>query len=151
MIRVAIAVTVILAALTSGGSWAADEKEWLDLTDEAINYYQYGHHKEAIATARKALKVGEEIFGPEDIRIVGSIDDLASYLKTDGQYEEAEALYKRALSILEKKLPPDDRYLAIFLDYLANFYDKIDRPDEATALRERAKGVRASAKKKADL
>jgi tetratricopeptide (TPR) repeat protein len=121
----------------------AGEKEWLEVTDQAINYFQAGHRKEAIETARKALVMGEETFGPDSLKVVGSIDDLASYLKADGQVVEAEALYKRALSILEKRLPPDDRYLAIFMNYFANFYDNINKPKEAAALRARAGAIRS--------
>jgi tetratricopeptide (TPR) repeat protein len=134
--------------LAAGCAWA-NEKEWLGLTDKAIGFYQKGKHEEAIAVARQALRVGEETFGPEDLKIVGSIDDLASYLQAVGNYTEAEALYRRALSILEKKLPPDDRYLAIFMDYLANFFDKIGKPDEAAVLKARAKAIRFGEKKKA--
>ena len=144
MLRIIMAALIV--PMVVNYSWA-DEKEWQAVTDEAITYYQAGRHKEAIATARKALKMGEETFGPEDLKVVGSVDDLASYLAAEKQYAEAEALYKRALSILEKKLPPNDRYLAIFLNYLANFYDKIKKPDEATALRDRAKAIRSMASK----
>jgi tetratricopeptide (TPR) repeat protein len=148
MKKISIAIIAILAVFMAAIYSHAGEKEWQAVTDQAITYYQAGRPKEAIAAARKALKMGEEIFGPEDLKMVGSIDDLASYLKSEGRYVEAEALYKRALTILEKKLPPNDRYLAIFLNYLANFYDKIKKPDEATALRARAKAIRSMANKK---
>jgi len=146
----AITVMISMVFFAAAPAWPSDEKEWLALTDKAINYFQAGKKKEAIATARRALKMGEEIFGAEDLKVVGSIDDLASYLKADGKYVEAEALYKRALSILEKRLPPDDRYLAIFLNYLANFYDNIKKPGEAAAMRARANAIRSGANKSAD-
>jgi tetratricopeptide (TPR) repeat protein len=147
MRRSCMIVMVFYAVFLAAGCARADEKEWLELTDKAIGFYQKGQHEEAIATARQALKVGEATFGPEDLKIVGSIDDLASYLQAVGKYDESEALYRRALAILEKKLPPNDRYLAIFMDYLANFFEKIGKTDEAAKLKARAKSIRFGDKK----
>lgn len=122
-------------------SWAG-EKEWLGLTDKAIENYRIGNYNAAVAQARLALKEGEATYGADDLKIVGSIDDLATYLVAVGQTSEAEALYQRALSILEKRLPPGDSYLAIFMTYLAGCYDKLGKPEEAEKLRQRASAVR---------
>ena len=120
----------------------ADQKGWERLTDEAIDNYQAGRHDEAIRIARLALAEGERTFGPEDLKIVGSLDNLATYLARIDKYDEADKLYRRALSILEAKLPSDDRYLAIFMDYLAVFYEKTGSVEYANELRARAKAIR---------
>ena len=118
------------------------EKEWQRLTDEALDHYYYGHNKEAVAVGREALKEAEALFGPDDLKVVGSADSLATYLVATGNIEEADGLYQRSLSILQKKLPADDRYLAIFMDYLALFYDKIGKNDYASQLRQRSEAIR---------
>lgn len=136
---------VLLAALLIASSAclaAPTEAEWQALTDEALDHYYYGRSKEAIEVAREALATGLELFGPEDLKVVGSYDNLASYLAAAGENKEADELYQKAFAILQKKLPPDDHYLAIFMDYLAIFYDKIGRTAYATELRDRAKAIR---------
>ena len=138
----ALIVCISACMMFCAAAFCVDEKTWDDLTDQAIEQYRTGHHEEAVATARLALASGEELFGPEDLKIVGSLDDLATYLNAVGKADESDALYKRALHILEKKLPPDDPYLEIFLNYLAGFYKKAGRPDEAAKLEERARSIR---------
>ncbi|MFH1189683.1 MAG: tetratricopeptide repeat protein [Candidatus Omnitrophota bacterium] len=118
------------------------EEEWQSLTDEALDHYQYGNNKEAVIVAKDAVKMAEELFGPDDLRVAGSIDNLATYLAATGRTEEADRLYRRALAMLEKKLSPDDSYLAIFMDYLAVFYGKIGNDGYAKELREHAKKIR---------
>ena len=136
-----IAVAAII--LSCSVSFAAPtEKEWQSLTDEALDHYQYGNNKEAVAVAREAVKMAEELFGPDDLKVVGSVDNLATYLSATGNTEEADRLYRRALSMLQKKLPPDDSYLAIFMDYLAIFYDRIGNTGYANELRARANKIR---------
>jgi tetratricopeptide (TPR) repeat protein len=120
----------------------AGEDEWMAITDKGYELYKVGKYDDAIAAAREALRMGEELFGPEDLKVVGSVDDLASYLSKAGRDDEAEPLYRRALAILEKNLPPDDSYLAIFMDYFALFLDKVGKKDEADGLRAKAKAIR---------
>ncbi|MCM8760531.1 MAG: tetratricopeptide repeat protein [Candidatus Omnitrophica bacterium] len=137
----AVFLIVSIAAFSSLSSEPTFE-EWQSLTDEALDHYYYHRYKEAVEVAREALKVAIELFGPEDLKVVGSLDNLASYLAATGEYEEADELYQRAFSILQKKLPADDGYLAIFMDYLAIFYEKIGRVEYAEELRSRARSIR---------
>ena len=138
-----VAACIIVFILSFSALSYADEKEWDELTDRAIELYRTGHHKEAVTVARRALKSAEELFGPDDLKVVGSLDDLATYLHATGNNSEAERLYRRALAILDEKLPPDDPYLEIFLNYLYGFYNKIGKPEEAAKLKERARSIRS--------
>jgi len=124
----------------------ADDKEklWDDLQERAIDEYQRKEHEEAVRTQAKALKLAEEIFGPEDLKVAESLDNLAIYSQSIGDYAGAEKFYERALAIMEKKLPPSDHYLAIFSEYVAEFYARIGKKDKEKELRERAKKIRAS-------
>jgi len=135
-----LAAVIILSA--SACFAISTEEDWQRLTDEALDLYHYGNNKEAVNVAREALKAAEEIFGPDDLKVAGSVDNLATYLAAAGNIKEADRLYRRALSMLQKKLPPDDRYLAIFMDYLALFYDEIGKSGYAKELRERANAIR---------
>ncbi len=136
-------IVITAVVLSCSVSFAAlTEKEWQNLTDEALDHYHYGNNREAVAAAREAVKVAEELFGPDDLRVASSIDSLATYLAATGNTKEADRLYQRALSILQNKLPPDDSYLVIFMDYLAVFYDKIGNAARAEELRARANKIR---------
>ena len=147
--RIITIITVMITLLAPVSVAQPSEKEWQRLTNEALDHYYYGRNKEAVSVAREALKEAEALFGPDDLKVVGAADDLATYLVSTGNIEEAEALYQRALAILQKKLPPDDRYLAIFMDYLALFYDKIGKNDYAAQLRQQAKAIRGKGKDQA--
>lgn len=138
-----LALIIIAIGLSTSVSVAVpSEEEWQSLTDEALDHYYYGRYDEAVVVAREALKEAETLFGPEDLKVVGAVDNLASYLVATGNTSEADVLYQRAFAILRKRLPPDDRYLAIFMDYLALFYDKIGKKEYAAQLREEAKSIR---------
>lgn len=142
MSRILILITIAVVLAVSIAMSAPTEESWQRLTDTALDHYYYGRKAEAVAVAREALKEAEELFGPDDLKVVGSVDNLASYLAAMGQTEEADKLYQRAFAMLQKKLPPDDHYLAIFMDYLALFYDKIGKKEYAAELCERAKKIR---------
>jgi tetratricopeptide (TPR) repeat protein len=136
-------IAIVAIILSSSVSFADPTvEEWQDLTDEALKHYQYGNNKEAVAVAKEAVKIAEEIFGPDDLRVAGSMDNLATYLAATGRIEEADRLYRKVLSMLEKKLPSDDSYLAIFMDYLALFYEKIGDGKYANELRAHATKIR---------
>jgi len=121
----------------------AQEKLWLDLTDEAITQYQQKKYDLAIQTARKALDVAEKTFGPEHANVAESLDNLAVYLQAENKFEEAEKLYIRALGIIEKTFGPESEYLGIFLNYLSKFYKKIGKLDVAKQMEDRAAQIRA--------
>lgn len=136
---------VVVSFLSTDPLYAQDEKEkmWDDLQEQAITYYQSKEHEKAVETQGRALKLAEEAFGPEDLKVAESMDNLAIYSQGIGDYAGAEKLYESALAIMEKKLPPSDHYLAIFMDYVAEFYGRIGKKDREKALRERAKAIRA--------
>lgn len=119
------------------------EKAWDDLQEQAITYYQSKEHQKAVDAQAEALKLAEKTFGPEDLRVAESLDNLAIYSQGIGDYAGAEKLYERAMAIMEKKLSPTDHYLAIFTDYVAEFYGRIGKKDKEKELRSRAKAIRA--------
>lgn len=124
----------------------AQEKLWDDLQEAAITCYQNKHYAEAVENQRRALIVAEETFGPEDLKVVESLDNLAVYTQALGKNEDAEKMYDRALSIIEKRLPPDDQYRLTFTSYVAGFYKKIGRDQKAEELYGEVDKIRFGAK-----
>lgn len=155
MIRAIFAIFLIFAAATQAYSQTiseeekrANEKLWLEWTDQAVTLYQQHKYSEAIALAEKALDMAERTFGKDHPNVAESLDNLAIYKQAINKYGEAEDHYKRALAILEKNLAPNDHYLAIFMNYLAKFYRKIGKEGEARSLEEQANLIRSGNMKK---
>jgi len=118
------------------------EDVWTGLQDRAIDYYQAKEHEKAVETQQKALEVAEKTFGPEDLKVAESLDNLAIYSQATGDNKGAERYYRKAIAIMEKKLPPNDQYLAIFIDYVGSFLVKIGKKEEGAKLKERASRIR---------
>ena len=92
---------IALAALLSAPSVCAEGAgiEWDILNDEVKELYRTGQYARAVVVGKKALKVAEEIVGPDHPDVAASLNNLALLYDTQGQYAAAEPLYKLALSI----------------------------------------------------
>ena len=130
---------IALAALLSAPSVCAEGAgiEWDILNDEVKELYRTGRYARAVVVGKKALKVAEEIVGPDHPSVATSLNNLAILYDTQGQYAAAEHLYKRALSIDEKALGPDHPSVATTLNNLALLYRATGRNLEAQELENR--------------
>ena len=130
---------IALAALLSAPSVCAEGAgiEWDILNDEVKELYRTGRYARAVVVGKKALKVAEEIVGPDHPRVAKSLNHLALLYNTQGEYAAAEPLYKRALSIDEKALGPDHPDVATSLNNLAALYRATGRNLEAQELENR--------------
>lgn len=73
-----------------------------------------GDLQEAEQYFRSAVKEGEK-FGPRDIRLASSLNNLALLLNQTLRSKEAEELARRALEIYREALGPEHRYVASVL------------------------------------
>ena len=130
---------IAIAALLSSPSVFAQGAgiEWDILNDEVKELYRTGQYARAVVVGKKALKVAEEIVGPDHPSVATSLNNLALLYDTQGQYAAAEPLYKRALSIDEKALGPDHPSVATSLNNLARFYRATGQILEAQELERR--------------
>ena len=130
---------IAIAALLSAPSVCAEGAgiEWDILNDEVVELYRTGQYARAVVVGKKALKVAEEIVGPDHPSVATSLNNLAGLYMTQGQYAAAEPLYKRALSIDEKALGPDHPGVATTLNNLAGLYRATGRNLEAQELERR--------------
>ena len=130
---------IAIAALLSSPSVFAQGAgiEWDILNDEVKELYRTGQYERAVVVGKKALKVAEEIVGPDHPSVATSLNNLALLYDTQGQYAAAEPLYKRALSINEKALGPDHPSVAASLNNLARFYRATGQILEAQELERR--------------
>ena len=130
---------IAIAALLSAPSVFAEGAgiEWDILNDEVKELYRTGEYARAVVVGKKALKVAEEIVGPDHASVATSLNNLALLYDTQGEYAAAEPLYKGALSIAEKALGPDHPSVATFLNNLAALYRATGQILEAQELERR--------------
>jgi len=111
--------------------------------DRAASYF---HGRAAYSEARplyeRALKICEQVFGPEHPNTAMVLNGLAMLLKDQGNLAEARPLLERALKIDEKALGPDHPNTAAGLNSLALLLHLLGEHAEARPLFQRALGIR---------
>ena len=147
-------VTAVLTALLAGGpeaGWgqakpdAAALDEVKRLNDEIIKLYGAGKYDPAITLAERTLAIVEKAFGPDDLEVATSLNNLGLLYKAKGDYERAEPFYQRALATLEKVLGTDDGKVATSLNNLAALYYAKGDYGRAEPLYQRALAIMAKA------
>ena len=113
-----IALMMVLG-LSLGSIAFAQEVNWNAITNQALALSRQGKHREALPLAKKALKIAERNFSPDDTLVALSLNNLAEVYRALGQYAKAEPLLKRAMAIREKALGPDHPHVA---QSLKNFW-----------------------------
>ncbi len=79
--------------------------QWESYITAGQQAYQQADYAEAEKQFEAALKEAEA-FGPDDVRLATSLDNLATIYRAQGKFGKAEPLAKRALAIVEKALGP---------------------------------------------
>ena len=108
-----------------------------------VDLYAQGRYEEAVPFAEKAVRLGEEEFGPNDPTTATLLNNLAELYRAQGRYAEAEPLYQRSLAIREKTLGPKHPDVVQSLESYAALLRETDREEKAEKMEARAKGVRA--------
>jgi hypothetical protein len=88
---------ISLAALLSAPSVCAEGAgiEWDILNDEVVELYRTGQYARAVVVGKKALKVAEEIVGPDHPSVATSLNNLAGLYRATGRNLEAQELERR--------------------------------------------------------
>lgn len=111
----------VLAVMVSGQKLSPSSR--LEILDsEAACLFSTGDYKSAAEAGKQALKVAEEISGPDHPDVARSLGNLGMAHIALRQYAQAEPLYRRALTILEKAFGPDDANIAACLNRLAEIH-----------------------------
>ncbi len=118
--------------------------EWQSYITAAQQAYQQADYAEAEKQLEAALKEAEA-FGPDDVRLATSLNNLALLYKAQGRYAEAAPLYTRSLAIAEKALGPEHPAVATSLNNLAALYYAQGKYAEAEPLHQRALAIREKA------
>jgi tetratricopeptide (TPR) repeat protein len=86
---------------------SADDTLWKTWRDSGIQAWQEGRLGIAEQLLVAAMEQAEK-FGPEDLRVADTANDLAVVYATAGKILEAELLFRRSLAIGEKRLGADN-------------------------------------------
>jgi CHAT domain-containing protein len=108
----------------------------------AVQLYQQGRIRDAIAVAAKALDLFEDALGPMHPCVAVPLRSLAVFYQSQGAYAKAEPLYARVVAIQEKELGAANIGLAQHLDELAALYRQWGAYDKAQPLYARALAMR---------
>lgn len=112
-------------------------------------YVDQNRYAEAEQQYRKALKMEEELSGPNSREVARALRGLGEVYQDEGKYTDSESLYKQAIDVYEKTVGPEDPDLADALEYLGCLYRDQEqfgiskaRPplERALAIREKAFG-----------
>lgn len=99
---------------------------------------QMAQYFKAEPLMRWALRIDEDIFGPEHPNVATDLNNLATLLYATNRLAEAEPLYRRALAISEANYGPDHTSVASRLNNLALLLKVTNRLNEAEPLYRRA-------------
>src|SRR5215472_15865496 len=120
----------------------AQPKTWEDYIAAGKSAYQQGRYTEAEKLFEAALKEAEG-FGPQDLDVATSLNNLAVLYSAQGKYVEAEPLFKRALAIQEKALGLEHPDVAATMENYAALLSKTKREAEAAQVEANARRIRA--------
>ncbi|MCO6493302.1 MAG: tetratricopeptide repeat protein [Phaeodactylibacter sp.] len=103
-------------------------QQLLQLNDEALRHYQSGNLEQALALARQACALAEEITRAHNqgenaaLLLAKARHNLGQYLASAGQYEEAVVQYEEALSISRTLADKPESGLALTLAQAGDLY-----------------------------
>jgi tetratricopeptide (TPR) repeat protein len=117
---------------------------WDSHIDEGSKAYSEQDFEEAEKQYLAAIKEAEK-FGPQDSRLITSLDSLASVYEAQRKWVEAEPLYQRTLALQENLLGLEHPEVADNLNNLAIVYKAQGKYSEAEPLYKRALAIREKA------
>ncbi len=130
-------LVLLVAATVATTLQAQDDAKWRAALQEAASARRSGRVEEVEKILRGALEEAEK-FGPDDERVLLSLDALGTYYYTQGVFIEALPIYRRVLEIQERTLGPDHPAVAEALNDVAVIESIQGKHAEATANSERA-------------
>ena len=100
--------TLVVLLLLAAGAMAADLHENIAvLNQQMMQLYGQGRFQEAVPLAAEIVSRFETAFGPDDVEVASSLNNLAELYVRLHRYPEAEPLYRRSLAIRQHVLGND--------------------------------------------
>jgi CHAT domain-containing protein/Tfp pilus assembly protein PilF len=89
---------------------------------------------EASAIAQRALAIGTQAFGPDDVRLTGPLAALGDLARDQENYKEAEHYFERSLEVRQKSPNASAFEVASSMDDLGDLYGLEGRFDDGERL-----------------
>ena len=89
---------------------------------------------EASAAGERALAIGTQAFGPDDVRLTGTLAALGSLARDQENYKDAQRYFERALAGLQKSPNAAAVEVATAMDDLGDLYGLQGRFDDGERL-----------------
>src|SRR5438034_5555086 len=118
-----------------------DARSGLQLGLRAQEASDRGDYKEAEVLYERALLLFERALGPEDLRLVGPLANLADAYRVLGKFDRAEVLYARVAFLMEEAFGPSDIHLGAALASTAEAVASQGQYARAKNLYERALSI----------
>jgi predicted Zn-dependent protease len=117
-------VLMVLLLLASGAVGAEGDplSEAAALQQQALTAYRAGRYGDIEPLLKRSVELLEARLGPDEPKVLASLDYLAEFYAVQGRYADAEAVQKRVLTAREKAPGADRLELAISLNSLAGLY-----------------------------
>ncbi len=123
--------------------WEQGNLDLASLLFKTARYlYERGQYTDSEPLYQRALRIREQVLGPEHFDVAHSLNRLALLYFEQGKYAEAEPLLQRALHIWEQNQEPEHPDIAYPLHNLALLYFKQGRYVETEPLYQRALRIR---------
>lgn len=119
-------------------------KEWSILNHDGLEELSKGNNQVAEQKFLEALRLAER-YGPEDLRVAATLNNLASVYEKKGMVAESIPLMRRSATIFEHTYGPDYAGLGVILANLGRVYGKQRDFEESLAFYERAIKVMGNA------
>lgn len=128
---------MLLMMASTAGTLFADDTLWHMWRDRGIHAWEEGRLGEAEQLLVAAMEEAEK-FGPDDLRVADSANDLGIVYAAAGITTEAELLFHRALMIGEMGLGMDHPAVGVTIQNLGILYAMQKKYQEAEVLMLRA-------------
>lgn len=128
---------LLLVACATGTAWA-QEGQWRALNSRVQRLTEQRKYAEARPIAEEALREAQREFGPTNLRVAVSLQNLAYLHLADNDFSGAERLAQQALSIAETAAPSDPRMVGEALNTLSQINGSVQRFSEAESYARRA-------------
>ena len=89
---------------------------------------------EARAVAERALTIGTQAFGPDDVRLTGPLSALGGLARDQENYKDAESYFERSLEARQKSPKASPFEVAYAMDDLGDLYGLEGRFDDGERL-----------------
>lgn len=111
--------------------------------------YALGRIDEAEQAFSEAVKAGEAVTTPDNIRVLHNRAEVARMATLAGRLDEAEQMARAVVAATAEVLPPDSVEILFAQELLAEVLLRQDRPEEALALMRRNEAIARKAQLRA--